>query len=86
MLKPFQIRDLHRSPSPSGVNIEESIRENRQDASSPTQPRRGIVAVSAAQYNDIAASHPQARLTYIDDDDGELITVSSTVIDLCFRC
>lgn len=72
MLKPFQIRDLHRSPSPSQEDIEQSDSDTHQR-------RPGIVAVSAAQYNDIATFHPQARLTYIDDDDGELITVSASI-------
>jgi hypothetical protein len=42
-----------------------------------TRPR-GIVRLSAPEYDDIATNHPRARLTYIDEDDGELITVSLT--------
>lgn len=40
------------------------------------QARHGIVQLSTTDYDDIASNHPRARLTYIDDDDGELITVS----------
>ncbi|KAK1142178.1 hypothetical protein N8T08_008104 [Aspergillus melleus] len=78
MLKPFQIRDLHRPPSSSQENNREPSSDILQHT--PSSPRRpGIVAVSASQYNDIASSHPHARLTYIDDDDGELITVGSSL-------
>lgn len=40
-----------------------------------TRPH-GIVRLTGPEYDDIASNHPRARLTYIDDDDGELITVS----------
>jgi hypothetical protein len=63
MLKPFQIKDLHVSSSPDhGVNSE-------------TPSSHGVVQISAADYDDIATNHPRARLTYIDDDDDEQITV-----------
>ncbi|KAI9043763.1 asparaginyl-tRNA synthetase Slm5 [Aspergillus affinis] len=77
MLKPFQIRDLHRCPSSSQDNGEPSSDILQDIPPSPHRP--GIVAISASQYNDIASSHPHARLTYIDDDDGELITVGSSL-------
>lgn len=64
MLKPFQVRDLHVSSSPDhGVN-------------SDTPVSHGVVQISAADYDDIATNHPRARLTYIDYDDDEQITVS----------
>lgn len=63
MMNPFQIRDLHGSPS-------------RTAESSESRRRDGVVQVSASQYEEIASNHPRARLTYADDDDGELITVS----------
>jgi hypothetical protein len=34
------------------------------------------VQLSASDYDEIALSRPRARLTYVDDDDGEIITVS----------
>ncbi|KAA8646066.1 hypothetical protein EYZ11_001933 [Aspergillus tanneri] len=83
MLKPFQIRDLHRPPSPENTNeqldlVHESSHTTSQDHRF-SQRRRGIVSLSASQYNDIASNHPRARLTYVDDDDGELITVGSAL-------
>ena len=35
----------------------------------------GIVQLGAAEYDSLA-KEPEARLTYVDDDDGEIITVS----------
>ncbi|KAI9929214.1 hypothetical protein ASPWEDRAFT_354198 [Aspergillus wentii DTO 134E9] len=66
MMNPFQIRDLHGSPS-------------RTAESSESRRRDGVVQVSASQYEEIASNHPRARLTYADDDDGELITVGSSL-------
>ncbi len=66
MLKPFQIRDLHGSS------------RNVDDGSRRSLNPRGVVQVSAADYDDIASNHPRARLTYLDDDDGDQITVSPT--------
>lgn len=43
-----------------------SILQNRQ---------QGIVRLSATDYDEITANHPRARLTYVDEDDDELITV-----------
>lgn len=36
---------------------------------------RGVIQISEVDYDDIAINHPQARLTYIDDEDGDQITV-----------
>jgi hypothetical protein len=43
------------------------------------QRRHGLVQLDAADYDEIAYIHPQARLTYLDDDDGETITVHSSI-------
>ncbi|PYI19742.1 hypothetical protein BO99DRAFT_332624 [Aspergillus violaceofuscus CBS 115571] len=74
MLKPFQIRDLHQSSSSSSPN-------EAADLDRPLSPtrRRGIVQLSASQYDNLSSSHPRARLTYLDEDDGELITVGSSL-------
>ncbi|KAJ5308152.1 hypothetical protein N7476_008808 [Penicillium atrosanguineum] len=67
MLKPFQIRDLHVSSSPAhGVNSDLPV-------------SHGVVQISAADYDDIASSHPRARLAYIDYEDDEQITVGSSL-------
>ncbi|KAJ5629058.1 hypothetical protein N7490_011286 [Penicillium lividum] len=63
MLKPFQIRDQQGSPSSSPVQ-----------SSGP----RGV-RISASDYDDLASHHPRARLTYLDDDDGDQITVGTSL-------
>lgn len=62
MLKPFQIRNLRVS--------EQELADSR----SPS----GVVQISSTDYDDLATTHPRARLTYIDEDedDDETITVS----------
>lgn len=67
MLKPFQIRNLRVSTQ----NQPEQILDSRTHA--------GVVQISATDYDDLASTHPRARLTYMDDDDDddETITVSS---------
>ncbi|PWY92544.1 hypothetical protein BO70DRAFT_391945 [Aspergillus heteromorphus CBS 117.55] len=72
MLNPFQIRDLHGSPSHT------SAQPSSSGLASP-RTRRGIVQLSANDYDDLSSTHPRARLTYLDDDDGELITVGSSL-------
>lgn len=62
MLKPFQIRNLHVS-STTGYK-EHSDR------------RHGVIQLSVVDYDDLASSHPRARLTYLDDDDGDEVTVN----------
>lgn len=67
MMKPFQIRDLHGSSS-----------QGLDEVSHPTSNPHGVVQVSAADYDDIALNHPRARLTYLDEDDGDQIMVGPT--------
>lgn len=79
MLEPFQIRDLH-GPRPQ-EDSNESLKNFAQTViDHQTQPSRsgkhGIVQLSSFDYDEIASTHPRARLTYPDDDDGEVITVS----------
>ncbi|KAJ5574161.1 uncharacterized protein N7459_008588 [Penicillium hispanicum] len=64
MLKPFQVRDLHLSSDAEG-----------EHSDSP----HGVVQISAIDYDGLASSHPRARLTYLDDDDGDQITVGSSL-------
>ena len=52
MLKPFQIRNLRVS--------EQELADSR----SPS----GVVQISSTDYDDLATTHPRARLTYIDED------------------
>ncbi|OGM45750.1 RNA binding protein [Aspergillus bombycis] len=80
MLKPFQIRDLHRSSSQDNLaasqNLDHAVVEDRSTLQSHHQ---GIVRLSATEYDEITTNHPRARLTYVDDDDDELITVGSSL-------
>ncbi|KAI9368299.1 hypothetical protein BJX61DRAFT_230533 [Aspergillus egyptiacus] len=81
MLKPFRIRDLHDDP-PSKNVIEDSESDlyGASDViSEGSNSRDGLVQLSAADYDEIAYLHPKARLTYLDDDDGETITVGSSL-------
>ncbi|KAL4897806.1 hypothetical protein BDV59DRAFT_49943 [Aspergillus ambiguus] len=70
MLKLFQISDLHGPPSHTSS-------DNANPSSDP-QSRRGIIQISSSDYDSLATDHPRARLTYMDDDDGEIITVGSS--------
>ncbi|KAF4153428.1 hypothetical protein CNMCM6936_000737 [Aspergillus lentulus] len=77
MLKPFQIRDLHGSPTQGDAyNSLDCLPQGNHGHSNCR--RSGIVQLSASDYDEIALSHPRARLTYVDDDDGEIITVGSS--------
>lgn len=74
MLKPFQIRDLHVPIVEENLydsSTESAVSEPRDGSS-----RHGTIRLSAPEYDKIASNHPRARLTYMDDDDGEIITVS----------
>lgn len=64
MLKPFQIRDLQGPP----------LRDQEGGSDGP----RGVVRISASDYDDLASNHPRARLSYLDDDDGDKIEVGSS--------
>ncbi|KAK2763755.1 hypothetical protein FQN54_009372 [Arachnomyces sp. PD_36] len=39
---------------------------------------RGIIQISAHEYDETVARHPQNSLMYMDDDDGETVTVGSS--------
>lgn len=64
MLKPFRIRDLRDDPNSLGR--------------SGSGIRDGVVQVSAPDYDTTILKHPEATLMYMDDDDGEIISVSSS--------
>jgi hypothetical protein len=78
MLKPFLIRDLHDDPQQQEDIVDDTASDlyNATDIISIGPHRRhGLVQLPAADYDEIAYIHPQARLTYLDEDDGETITV-----------
>lgn len=70
---PGRLPEPHQSyDTPSDVDG-----QSRSHPVGESHPRpHGIVRLSATAYDDLASNYPRARLTYIDDDDGELITVS----------
>ncbi|KAL4747293.1 hypothetical protein BDW72DRAFT_183037 [Aspergillus terricola var. indicus] len=80
MLKPFLIRDLHEDPYPQDI-IEDTASDlyNATDVGVGPQQPHGLVQIAAADYDQIAYIHPQARLFYLDDDDGDIITVGSSL-------
>ncbi|EEQ85725.2 uncharacterized protein BDCG_08994 [Blastomyces dermatitidis ER-3] len=45
----------------------------------PTTDRHGIVRISAEEYDETIAANPLAKLTYMDEDDGDTITVGSAL-------
>jgi hypothetical protein len=78
MLKPFLIRDFEEdSQHPDIIEDTASDLYNATDVSVGPQRRHGLVQLAAEDYDEIAYIHPQARLTYLDEDDGETITVST---------
>lgn len=77
VMKPFQIRNLHVYPAEE--NLYDSSTES---VISPTDEiplmRSCPIQLSAGEYDKIISDHPNGTLTYVDDDDGDLITVSAT--------
>src|SRR5271169_1144360 len=41
-------------------------------------PEHGVVQITAPQYDSTIVSQPEAVLTYLDEDDGEVVTVGSS--------
>ncbi|KAL4931228.1 uncharacterized protein BDV17DRAFT_23685 [Aspergillus undulatus] len=80
MLRPFLIRDLHEDSQLHDI-IEDTASDlyNATDVSVGPQRRHGLVQLAAADYDEIAYTHPQARLTYLDEDDGDIITIGSSL-------
>ncbi|KAL4956476.1 hypothetical protein BDW69DRAFT_158584 [Aspergillus filifer] len=80
MLKPFLIRDLYEDSQLHDI-IEDTASDlyNATDVSVGPQRRHGLVQVAAADYDEIAYTNPQARLTYLDEDDGDIITIGSSL-------
>jgi hypothetical protein len=71
MLPPFRIRYLRASQNPSGPDLGDDYL-----SSSPEAGIGAVVQITGPQYDKIISAHPDAILTYMDEDDGEVITVS----------
>ena len=69
MLGPFRIRHLSRPPSPPG-----------QRSFPRTTPiisaRDVVVSLTGSEYDRTVSEHPESKLKYVDEDDGEVVTVS----------
>lgn len=79
MLKPFQIRNLHLYPAEE--NLYDSSTESVVSSSHVDEThcrRSGLIHLTAPEYDNILRDHPNAGLTYIDDDDGDIVTVGSS--------
>lgn len=72
MLKPFRIREL--------LNTAEVPAPRQNDGGQGVQNiHDGVVRVTSSQYDETVSSNPEARLSYIDEDDGESIMVGSSL-------
>ncbi|KAI9680880.1 MAG: hypothetical protein M1817_004320 [Caeruleum heppii] len=69
MLPPFKIRHLRVAQIPSASGTGPSINWT-QDA---------VVEIAAPEYDALVSRHPEASLSYFDEDDGELITVGTSL-------
>ncbi|MCJ1391660.1 hypothetical protein MMC18_004525 [Xylographa bjoerkii] len=71
MLGPFRIRNLRRSTSPP----------NRASYAAAT--RRGsldtLVSIVGPEYDYTVLTHPESKLKYLDEDDGEMVTVGTSL-------
>ena len=72
MLPPFRIRNLRRSNSAADTETHGML---STDLGAPDH--HAIVQVSAPEYDATVSTHPEATLKYMDEDDGEVITVRS---------
>lgn len=71
MLPPFQIRQLRASENPDGPDLGDDF------TCLPTEVTQlATVRISESEYDAIIAQHPHAMLTYMDEDDGDMMTVS----------
>lgn len=68
LLGPFRVRNLHRPASPSNQTLGGVSRPDSRGA---------VCVVTGREYHNNAIRHPETRLRYLDDEDGELVTVST---------
>ncbi|KAI9771434.1 MAG: hypothetical protein M1840_002054 [Geoglossum simile] len=72
MLPPFRIRHLRASDNPAGPDLGDDF------LSSPAYDEDAVITISEPDYDSLISRHPEAVLSYLDDDDGEIITVGSS--------
>ncbi|KAI9801236.1 MAG: hypothetical protein M1825_003510, partial [Sarcosagium campestre] len=74
MLPRFRIRNLQ----PFG-GYHDGVRYEFEDSSANHESHGTIVSISAPAYDALVNRHPPAVLTYMDEDDGEIVTVCSSL-------
>ena len=65
MLPSFRVRNLRRPASPS----------DRYSFAHKLGAHDVIVSLTGKEYQINSLAHPESRLKYVDEDDGELVTV-----------
>ncbi|MCJ1477090.1 hypothetical protein MMC13_005761 [Lambiella insularis] len=71
MLGPFRIRNLGRPTSPANrASYAPASRRGAPDA---------IVAVTETEYDTNVMKNPESKLRYLDEDDGEVVTVGTSL-------
>ena len=69
MLPSFQLRNIKSSSSTSP-------RASQSDLESSSNHEH-LIEITAPEYDSTVSDHPEATLKYVDDDDGEVVTVGS---------
>lgn len=67
MLPTFRLRDVRRSSSSPPPASHSNLR---------ISSREPLVKLTAPEYDNTITGHPEATLKYVDEDDGEIVTVS----------
>ncbi|KAK2808380.1 hypothetical protein FQN50_004765 [Emmonsiellopsis sp. PD_5] len=68
----------HGSPLHQGSVVRDIDEPVVKPAPEQTPNRDGVVQISAEEYDETISRHPLAKLSYMDDDDGDVITVGSS--------
>ncbi|KAI9799156.1 MAG: hypothetical protein M1833_004196 [Piccolia ochrophora] len=74
MLPPFRIRNLRASNHPTGSDLGDDFSYGYAGEKDDT-----IVQITLSAYDTLITDHPDATLRYIDEDDGEVVTVGSSM-------
>lgn len=83
MLGPFRVRKPGRGPRSLNSGSDDTCRfrpalRYLTDVSSPSSPREMTVQLTGSEYDKTIQDVPECKLLYIDDDDGETVTVRIT--------
>lgn len=84
MLKPFRIKELNdpiygEEPLRSTQTKSEHPALSFSDTISSSLSRGscdGVVQITANEYEETISNNPETKLSYVDEDDGEKVTVS----------